>query len=63
MEQIKPTTIEDHLRLVEAVKVEAEALPAGAFGDPDMPVKIFLDEIRTALLAAREHFDALSAVG
>jgi hypothetical protein len=63
MENYKPKSIEEHLAVIDQVKAEAMALDADGFSAPDIPVKIYLDELRTSVLAARQYFDALDAVG
>jgi hypothetical protein len=63
MERTKPTSIKDHQQVVETLRKEAEALGAGEFGEPDVPIKVFIDELRTTLLATEQHFSSLAAVG
>ena len=53
----------DHAARVEELRPLAEALPATAVKEPDMPVSVYVDEGFGFVVAAREHAVALTAVG
>jgi hypothetical protein len=63
MNSVKPVSLEDHLQVVEAARERAEALPAAEVAEPDMPVRVFIDEAETAVTAALEHLADLEKVG
>jgi hypothetical protein len=56
-------SLQDHLVVVGSVKSLAEALPAEAVVEPNMPMPVYISECTTMIVGAKEHFEALSAVG
>ena len=56
-------SIDDHMAVIAAVQTEAYALPQELVRQPDIPVPVFLDEGLAMVVAGREHFPALEAVG
>lgn len=59
----QPKSVDEHKQLVEALRAEAEAVPANQTADPDVPVKTFIAEALTALEGAKQHLADLGKVG
>ncbi|MBN2528934.1 MAG: hypothetical protein JXR76_21270 [Deltaproteobacteria bacterium] len=51
------------IAMVDKIRDVAIGLTPDAVKAPDMPVMVLLDELSNTVLAAREHMDALAAVG
>ena len=62
-EKFKPTSIDEHLKVVDGVREEAMALDNEEVGEPDVPMKVYLDEVRTMVVAMWQYFTFLAAVG